>query len=181
VTPPRPGEAPAGPDEPAEPAGTARPGRPTEPAGTAQPAGPAGTAPPTAARLGRPAWDVVAAVALGGALGAVTRYGIAVAWPHTPAGFPWATLVTNLTGCALIGVLMQVVETRVARHRLVRPFLGTGVLGGFTTFSTYAVEARGLVAAGRPGLALGYLLGTLAGAVVAVRLGMWAAERVRSW
>jgi CrcB protein len=118
-------------------------------------------------------------VALGGALGAAARYGLIVAWPHAPDGFPWATLVTNLSGCALIGVLMQLVTTRIAPHRLVRPFFGTGVLGGFTTFSTYAVESRGLFAADRPGLAIGYLLGTLAGALGAVRLGMWAADRMR--
>ncbi|WP_233604162.1 fluoride efflux transporter CrcB [Micromonospora sp. HM5-17] len=145
----------------------------TEPVAARPPAGTGGTS-------GRPRWDVVAVVALGGALGSTARYGLAVAWPHTPTGFPWATLVTNLSGCVLIGVLMQVIATRITPHRLVRPFLGTGVLGGFTTFSTYAVETRGLLAAGRPGLALGYLLGTLAGALAAVRLGMWAVDRVRS-
>ncbi|AVT41937.1 fluoride efflux transporter CrcB [Plantactinospora sp. BB1] len=129
---------------------------------------------------GRPGWDVLAAVALGGALGSAGRYGLAVLWPHATTGVPWATLVTNLSGCALIGLLMRLVTTAAAPHRLVRPFLGTGILGGYTTFSTYAVETRGLLAAGRPGVAVGYLLGTLAGALVAVRLGMWAADRVRS-
>ncbi|MFY1674313.1 fluoride efflux transporter CrcB [Plantactinospora sp. WMMB334] len=128
----------------------------------------------------RPGWEVFAVVALGGALGSAGRYGLAVAWPHATAGVPWATLATNLTGCALIGLLMRLVTTRAGVHRLVRPFVGTGILGGFTTFSTYAVETRGLLAAGRPGVATGYLLGTLAGALVAVRLGMWAADRLRS-
>lgn len=117
------------------------------------------------------------AVALGGALGAAARYGIAVLWPRTPAGLPWATLVTNLLGCALIGVLMRITADRGRSTRLVGPLLGTGVLGGFTTFSTYAVEVRELLAAGRPGPALGYLFGTLAGALLAVRLGRWLADR----
>ncbi|MEQ4300617.1 fluoride efflux transporter CrcB [Plantactinospora sp. B6F1] len=129
----------------------------------------------------RPGWDVVAVVALGGALGSAGRYGLAVLWPHAATGVPWATLVTNLSGCALIGLLMRLVTTAATPHRLVRPFLGTGILGGFTTFSTYAVESRALLAAGRPGVAVGYLLGTLAGALAAVRLGIWAADRVRSW
>jgi CrcB protein len=128
---------------------------------------------------GRLPRDVLVAVAVGGALGSAARYGLEAAWPTGPGGFPWATLIINLTGCALLGALMQVIATRIAPHRLVRPFLGTGVLGGFTTFSTYAVETRGLLAAGRPALAAAYALGTLAGALAAVRLGGWAAARAR--
>ncbi|MEV7228446.1 MULTISPECIES: fluoride efflux transporter CrcB [Polymorphospora] len=116
-------------------------------------------------------------VAAGGALGSAARYGLAEAWPGPATGFPWATLVTNLIGCALLGALMRVVTTKTDAHPLVRPFLGTGVLGGFTTFSTYAVEARDLVAGGHLGPAAGYVLGTLAGALLAVRLGIWAAAR----
>ncbi|MEV1286739.1 fluoride efflux transporter CrcB [Micromonospora sp. NPDC049679] len=115
---------------------------------------------------------VVVAVAAGGAIGSAARYGLALAWPTPVAGFPWATLLTNVSGCVLLGALMQVIAARIAPHRLVRPFLGTGVLGGFTTFSTYAVESRSLLAAGRPALAAAYVLGTLVGALLAVRLGM---------
>ncbi|MFK3982548.1 fluoride efflux transporter CrcB [Micromonospora sp. NPDC050397] len=116
-------------------------------------------------------WDVVAAVAVGGALGSAARYGVSLAWPAPPAHFPWATLVINLTGSALLGVLMGIIASRTATHPLVRPFLGTGVLGGYTTFSTYAVETRGLLDTGRPLLAAGYVLGTLAGALTAAWLG----------
>lgn len=115
--------------------------------------------------------DLVAAVAAGGALGAAGRYGLALLWPPAPAGLPWATLITNLLGSALLGALMQTITLRTAPHRLLRPFLGTGVLGGFTTFSTYAVETTGLLAAGRYGLAIGYVLGTVAGALGAAWLG----------
>jgi CrcB protein len=168
VSPPR-----AHPTEPTEP------GIPDEPIAPDTPDEP--VAPPRpGAPVGRPRWDVIAVVALGGALGSAGRYGLLVLWPHTPDGFPWATLGTNLAGCALIGLLMRLVSTQLAPHRLVQPFFVTGTLGGFTTFSTYAVETRGLFAADRPGLALGYLLGTLAGALAAVRLGIWAADRVRS-
>jgi len=115
---------------------------------------------------------VLAAVAVGGALGSATRYGLAVLWP-TPAGsFPWTTLLTNLLGCALIGLLMRLVAVRADPHRLLRPFFGAGLLGGFTTFSSYALETRTLLAAGHLWLAGGYLLGTLCGAVLAVSLGM---------
>lgn len=127
----------------------------------------------------RVAPGVFVAVALGGAAGSAARYGLTVAWPPEPAGFPWVTLVVNLVGCALLGALMQVIAIRIAPHRFVRPFLGTGVLGGFTTFSTYAVETRELLAAHRPGLAVAYVLGTLAGSLAAVQVGMWLARRLR--
>ena len=110
---------------------------------------------------------LVGAVAAGGALGALARYGVASAWPHPVAGFPWSTLLVNLLGSLLIGAVMT-----TASHRpLARAFLATGVLGGFTTFSAYSVETRDLLAAGRFGLALLYALSTLAGALVAVAIG----------
>ncbi|AKJ14921.1 chromosome condensation protein CrcB [Streptomyces incarnatus] len=121
---------------------------------------------------------VVAVVALGGALGACARYGLALAWPTPPGGFPWATFCTNVIGCAVIGVFMVLLTDVWAAHRLVRPFFGTGVLGGFTTFSTYAVDIRRLVDAGRPGLGFAYLAATLCGALAAVWLASVAARRV---
>ncbi|MET9452308.1 fluoride efflux transporter CrcB [Streptomyces cinerochromogenes] len=128
----------------------------------------------------RPEWraqaPVVAVVAAGGALGAVARYALTLAWPTPPGGFPWATFWTNVSGCAAMGVLMVLVTEVWAAHRLLRPFLGTGVLGGFTTFSTYAVDTRGLVDAGRPDLGLAYLAATLLAALAAVWLASAAAR-----
>jgi CrcB protein len=72
----------------------------------------------------------VAAVAVGGVAGAEARYGLAVALPHDPGSWPWATLLANASGCLLIGVLMVLVTERFAVHPLVRPLLGIGVLGG---------------------------------------------------
>ncbi|WP_200862919.1 fluoride efflux transporter CrcB [Amycolatopsis orientalis] len=110
-------------------------------------------------------------IALGGGLGALARYGLAQALPAAPGGFPWATFWTNVAGCFLIGVLMVLVTEAWSAHRLVRPFLGVGVLGGFTTFSTYAVEARNLLRPDTVPLAFAYLGGTLAAALLAVLLG----------
>jgi CrcB protein len=107
---------------------------------------------------------------LGGVFGTLARYGLGVAFPHGAAGFPWATFAVNVAGCGLIGVLLVCFDQRGA-HRLVRPFLGVGVLGGFTTFSTYVVEVQEAMAAGAARLALAYLGGTLAAAVVAVLAG----------
>ncbi|MEU2782491.1 fluoride efflux transporter CrcB [Streptomyces sp. NPDC007110] len=125
-----------------------------------------------------PAWraqvPVVAVVALGGALGATARYAASLAWPAGPGAFPWATLWVNVTGCAVIGVFMVLITERWPGHRLLRPFFGTGVLGGFTTFSTYAVDIRTLVDAGHPRTALAYLAATLAAALTAVWLASTA-------
>ncbi|MBB1247165.1 CrcB family protein [Streptomyces durbertensis] len=130
-----------------------------------------------ARRAGRPRvltrgqLPVVAVVAAGGALGAGARYGVALLLPTTADGFPWATFAVDVAGCALIGVLMAVVVDAAVGHRLLRPFLGTGVLGGFTTLSAYAGEADALLRAGHAATALTYLVGTLAAALSAV----WAA------
>lgn len=118
---------------------------------------------------------LLAAVAAGGVLGALARYGTGELLPQHPHGFPLATFGINVTGCLAIGVLMGLTEHRPV-HRLVRPFLGTGVLGGFTTFSTYAVESRGLFA-DHPVTALVYLFGTLLAAVVAAWAGTLVARR----
>ncbi|HEX3826988.1 MAG TPA: fluoride efflux transporter CrcB [Sporichthyaceae bacterium] len=111
---------------------------------------------------------VLAAVAVGGVVGALARYAAARIWPTAARTFPWATLWVNVVGCALIGVLLVLVTEGRPVHRLWRPLLGTGVLGGFTTFSTYAVDLQNRLAAGCVGQAVGYGVGTLLGAMLAV-------------
>ncbi|MEV0428821.1 CrcB family protein [Micromonospora sp. NPDC050495] len=120
---------------------------------------------------------VLGAVAAGGALGALARAGAQALFPHSPTGFPWATLGVNVSGCLLIGVLMAVLTARPAGP-LARPFLGVGVLGGFTTFSTYVVDGQRAVLAGAPGTALAYLAATLVGALLAVAAGDALAARL---
>ncbi|MFJ3905791.1 fluoride efflux transporter FluC [Streptomyces sp. NPDC090025] len=148
---------------------------------------------------------VVGAVAAGGALGAAARYAAVLAWP-TPAGaFPWTILTVNAVGCALLGALLvPLTETwpwprswpgppwprpgartavepdegeGAAPHPLLRPFLGTGVCGGFTTFSTYALDTQRLLADGETARALLYLGGTAVTALAAVWTGVALARR----
>jgi CrcB protein len=114
---------------------------------------------------------VIAVVAAGGSVGAAARYGVGVALPTPASGFPTSILVVNTLGCALIGVLMVLTTEVWGVHRLIRPLLGTGVLGGFTTFSTYAVGIQHLVTVGAPRTALFYLVATPVAALAAV----WAA------
>ena len=117
---------------------------------------------------------ILAAIAAGGVLGACARYGAGLLWPTTPGAFPWTTFWINVTGCALMGVLMVLITERTRPHPLIRPFLGTGVLGGYTTFSTYAIDAQHLFDAGLPGVELIYLAATLAAALLA----LWGAAAI---
>jgi CrcB protein len=98
-------------------------------------------------------WTLLIAIAIGGVLGNEARYGLSLALPHPAGAMPWATFLTNVSGCALIGVLMVTITELTSAHRLVRPFLGVGVLGGYTTFSTYILDIHQLLEVDRPGLA----------------------------
>ncbi|WP_181140220.1 CrcB family protein [Streptomyces sp. Ru62] len=124
---------------------------------------------------------VIAVVAAGGALGAMARYGASLLWPTAPGTFPWTTLVVNAAGCAVIGAFMVVITDVWAAHRLVRPFFGTGVLGGFTTFSTYSVDIHQLVQGGHARTGLAYLAATLFAALAAVWLAAAATRGLISW
>ncbi|MPY31344.1 fluoride efflux transporter CrcB [Streptomyces adustus] len=124
---------------------------------------------------------VVGVVAVGGALGAVARYAVSLWWSARAGGFPWATFSINVVGCAVIGVFLVLVTEAWRPHPLLRPFFGTGVLGGFTTFSTYAVDIEKLLRAGHPGTAFGYLAATLCAALTAVWLAATATRRVLTW
>ncbi len=123
-------------------------------------------------------WDIVLVIAVGGALGSLARWGLTLLVPPAPAQVPVATWVTNTTGALAIGVLMVVVTDVAAPGRYLRPFLGVGVLGGYTTFSTYLAEVLDLVMAGQTGRAAGYLLGTLATGLPATWLGLVMARTV---
>lgn len=127
--------------------------------------------PRTSSSANRRQGEILAVVAAGGAIGACARYGATLLWPTVPGAFPWTTFWINVTGSAAMGLLMVLITERRTAHPLVRPFLGTGVLGGYTTFSTYTVDARDLIDGHHAGTALLYLTGTLAAALLA----LWAA------
>jgi fluoride exporter len=116
----------------------------------------------------------LAVIAAGGVLGALARHGLGELLPHSPGAWPWATWLTNVSGCLLIGVLMVLVTEVWPAQRYLRVFLGVGVLGGYTTFSTAMVDVHGMVEAGRPALALLYLGGTALAALLATAVG-WSA------
>ncbi|MFP3969139.1 fluoride efflux transporter CrcB [Actinomadura fulvescens] len=121
---------------------------------------------------------VLLAIAVGGGLGSCARYLVGVAVSAEAGRIPWATLLINVTGCLALGVLMVGVIERWPPSRYVRPFWGIGFLGGFTTFSTHAVEVRDLVAGGALAQAAVYGLGSVAAGVAAVWAGAVVARRV---
>ncbi|MDP9116652.1 MAG: CrcB family protein [Actinomycetota bacterium] len=121
---------------------------------------------------------VLAVIAFGGGIGSVLRYALSRSLNPPGGGFPTGTLIINIVGSALLGALVVAVSEVWRPHRLVCPLLGTGVLGGFTTFSTFALESRGLAGPA----ALGYVAASLSGGLVTAfgAMGLtrgWAARR----
>jgi CrcB protein len=147
---------------------------PTGPAPASEPVdpdvGPAAPARTSALRAADLA--VLGAIAAGGIAGAEARYAVG-RWLGAASGtWPWSTWGINVLGSFLLGALMVVLTELTSPHRLLRPFLGVGVLGGFTTFSTALVEVAELIRDGRPGPALLYLVGTALAALLAAALGV---------
>ncbi len=114
---------------------------------------------------------VLALVALGGAFGAAARYLVFETWPVAPETFPTTTLCTNLIGALLLGVVI----VRLHHVWWARPLLGVGVLSGFTTMSTLAVEVAALIRADEWSLASAYVVASatlgVAAAWTGVRIG----------
>ena len=115
-------------------------------------------------------------IGLGGVLGALGRWGVDVAWgERAPGAWPWATFVVNVIGCLAIGVLAARLPSDHGPW-WPRPFLITGILGGFTTFSAYALETGALLTEGATIAAIAYLAGTVVVGLLAVRIGVLIAR-----
>jgi CrcB protein len=121
---------------------------------------------------------VLATVAVGGVLGSLGRYAVGLLLPHATDGFPWATLTVNVTGAFAMGLLVAFLVDRPGSHRLARPFLGVGVLGGWTTFSALAADVVRLGEAGEVPLAIAYVALTFLVGTLAVGAGTGVGQRV---
>jgi len=115
----------------------------------------------------------IALVAVGGAIGSVLRYAVAQ-WVVGRFGpvVPWHTLVVNVTGAFLLGLLMALALDKGSLPEQWRLLLGVGVLGGYTTFSTFAFESVELFAEHAPALGLAYALGSVCAGVIAAWAGI---------
>lgn len=121
----------------------------------------------------------LAAVGAGGALGTLLRAAAEAAWPTPPGHLPVTTLVINLAGALCLGLLTGAWAVGQGRGSTLRLALGTGVMGGLTTHSTYVLEAHGLLTGGSPTLGAAYLLGSLAAGLLASALGLLLGGNLR--
>lgn len=126
--------------------------------------------------MGTEFWRHAAAVAVGGGVGAFLRFafGAWVVHHHPAAKFPWATLAVNWVGCLMIGLIYGWMEDRTMLGVSMRYFLITGLLGGFTTFSAFGVEALYLFKRGESLMAWSYILASVTGGLVLA----WQGERI---
>ena len=129
-------------------------------------------------RSGRARPSVLVAVAVGAALGAPARYGIAQIIHVAPGTFPWSTFVTNVTGSFVLGMSMALILERFPPSRYLRPFVATGFLGAYTTYSTFAVETDLLVKQGHAAVGVAYAAASLVAGFAAVWAGIWVARTV---
>jgi CrcB protein len=116
-------------------------------------------------------------VALGGAIGSSMRYGVNV-WSGRAIGaeFPWATLIVNIVGCFAMGLLTGLLALRLQLTQELRLFLTTGILGGFTTFSAFALDAAALAERREFNVATIYVLASVVLSLGAVFLGLTLAR-----
>ena len=119
------------------------------------------------------------AIAAGGAIGAVLRYWISTAVQgRSASAFPYGTLTVNVVGSLLIGFLYILLIERLAAGPTIRAFMLIGVLGAFTTFSTFSMETLNLMEAGHLGKALVNVLASVIVCVCAAALGVLAARQL---
>jgi len=120
---------------------------------------------------------IASAVAVGGAIGGLLRHGLSVALPYTPGEIPYVILAINISGAFVLGALGRWLVHQHPEHRLIRYALTTGLMGAFTTFSTYALDAVWLIDAGRPAAAVTYLAASLVLGLVAAGAGLALVHR----
>lgn len=115
-------------------------------------------------------------VGLGGFAGSVLRYFVAAAWPAPSGRFPWATLAVNVAGCLAIGWVAGLWMRHPHWSPELRLLFATGLLGGFTTFSAFGLEAVALLRGGHGAVAAAYVAASLGAGLAAVALGLAVAR-----
>jgi fluoride exporter len=121
----------------------------------------------------------LAAIFAGGVIGALARLGLVEALPSTPGEWPWATFVANVAGALALGYFTTRLQERLPLSAYRRPFLGTGLCGALTTFSTLQLELLQMLDHGHSGLAAGYAVASVAAGLVAIALTTNLVRRAR--
>ena len=119
-------------------------------------------------------FSILLAVALGGALGSLARYSVAsLVQNAASAGFPWGIFVVNISGGFIMGVLAELAALKLNFTPEVRAFLMVGVMGGYTTFSSFSLDSALLIERGAYASAAAYIAGSAVLSVVALFAGLW--------
>ncbi|HEY4125132.1 MAG TPA: fluoride efflux transporter CrcB [Rhizomicrobium sp.] len=124
-------------------------------------------------------WGVVFAVAVGGAVGSLARYFMAgaiqpAAWP----GFPWGIFIVNITGGFLMGVIVEMSALKFSLTPEIRAFLTVGILGGYTTFSTFSLDSALLIQRGAYATAATYMIGSVVLSIAALFAGLFLVRAI---
>lgn len=121
----------------------------------------------------------IAAIFAGGFIGAVARARVVEALPHTSSQWPWATFSVNIVGAFALGYFTTRLQERLPLSSYRRPFLGTGVCGALTTFSTMQLELLSMLDGSHIALALGYATASVTGGFLAVAIATNMVRRAR--
>jgi CrcB protein len=124
-------------------------------------------------------WREIAAIFAGGVTGALARAGVAEALPVHPGQWPWATFAVNVAGAFLLGLFVTRLQERLPLSAYRRPFLGTGVCGALTTFSTLQLELLRMLDRGDAGLAVTYAVASVVAGFLAVALATNLVRRAK--
>ncbi|HUE64742.1 MAG TPA: fluoride efflux transporter CrcB [Rhizomicrobium sp.] len=116
---------------------------------------------------------IVTAIGLGGAIGSVARYFVSTIQSPTWTGFPYAIFIVNVSGGFIMGVLTELMALKFSVSPEVRAFLTTGILGGYTTFSTFSLESALLIQRHAYVTATGYVVGSAILSIAALFCGLW--------
>ena len=124
-------------------------------------------------------FGVLLAVALGGAIGSLLRYFVAgavqsAAWP----GFPWGIFVVNVSGGFIMGAIVEAGALKLHLTPEIRAFLTVGILGGYTTFSTFSLDGALLIERGAYASAAAYIVGSAVLSILALFAGMWLVRAI---
>jgi CrcB protein len=120
----------------------------------------------------------VLAVGVGGGVGALARYYLAGAIQPAGSAFNWGIFIVNIAGALLMGLIVEASALKLNLPPDVRAFLTVGILGGFTTFSTFSLDSALLLQKGQYGLAAAYILGSVLLSILALFAGLWIARAV---
>lgn len=120
-------------------------------------------------------------VSLGGAIGASIRYAFSITIATRTTGlFPWSTFGVNMIGCLLIGAVYSILSTQFKEHQYLSLFIITGILGGFTTFSSFALETQQLISQKEYFTAITYVVCSNVLGIIAAIISYWSVSKVTS-